>query len=214
VALAPNLLKDMKDTLLAGRYSLFLGAGASFGSKDHRGTDLPLSEQLRTELVTLKKLNTKSSLHRAYGQLSQGEVDTYITDRFENCEAGPALLKVPTFIWKRIYTSNIDDCLESAYTKVKGHQVSQSKTHRAPYVDAADIDTVQLVHFHGWAKKPEDGYIFSLAEYANAMGPNSPWTSVLAVKLQDVVPGQTESADRWLFSEASMRSVPVVAMQP
>jgi hypothetical protein len=37
---------------------------------------------------------------------------------------------------------------------------------------------------------------------------------VLAVKLQDVVPGQSESADRCLFAEASMRSVPVVAMQP
>jgi hypothetical protein len=36
----------------------------------------------------------------------------------------------------------------------------------------------------------------------------------LAVKLQEVVPGQTESADRGLFTEASMGSVPVVAMQP
>ncbi len=37
---------------------------------------------------------------------------------------------------------------------------------------------------------------------------------LLVVKLQEVVPGQTESADRGLFTEASMRSVPVVAMQP
>src|SRR5262249_10923505 len=93
---------------------------------------------------------------------------------------GPAQLKVPAFIWRRIYTSNIDDALESAYVKAPGHQIPQSLTHKAPYVDATDIDTVQLVHFHGWAKKAEDGYVFSLTEYAGAMGPNSPWTNVLA----------------------------------
>src|SRR5262249_37818107 len=36
----------------------------------------------------------------------------------------------------------------------------------------------------------------------------------LAVKPQKVIPGQTESADRWLACEANMRPVPVVAMEP
>ena len=36
----------------------------------------------------------------------------------------------------------------------------------------------------------------------------------LVVKPQDVVPGQGQSADGCLFAEASMKSVPVVAMQP
>ena len=36
----------------------------------------------------------------------------------------------------------------------------------------------------------------------------------LVVKPQEVIPGQTESADRWLACEANMRPVPVVAMEP
>src|SRR5262249_44460176 len=36
----------------------------------------------------------------------------------------------------------------------------------------------------------------------------------LAVKPQEVIPGQTESADRWLACEANMRPVPVVTMEP
>src|SRR5690606_17675772 len=36
----------------------------------------------------------------------------------------------------------------------------------------------------------------------------------LVVKPQEVVPGQSESADRCHFGEASMGPVPVVAMQP
>ena len=39
------------------------------------------------------------------------------------------------------------------------------------------------------------------------------WPS-LDVKPQEVIPGQTESADRWLACEANMRPVPVVAMEP
>jgi adenylate cyclase len=38
--------------------------------------------------------------------------------------------------------------------------------------------------------------------------------AALAVKPQEVVPGQTDSADGWLTCEASMWPVPVVAMEP
>jgi hypothetical protein len=76
----------MKDTLIAGGYSLLLGAGASFDSKNPKG-NLPLGDKLRTDLVILKNLRSNSSLARAYGALSQGEIDTYITDRFVNCTA-------------------------------------------------------------------------------------------------------------------------------
>src|SRR5262249_46822449 len=38
-------------------------------------------------------------------------------------------------------------------------------------------------------------------------------TFYLVVKPQEVIPGQTESADRWLACEANMRPVPVVAME-
>ena len=83
-------------------------------------------------------------------------------------------------MWRRIFTLNIDDAVEAAYEKVKGHQVPDPKTHRAPYTEASDINSVQVVHIHGWTRHPEDGYIFSLADYATAMGPSSPWTTVLA----------------------------------
>jgi hypothetical protein len=170
----------MKDTLFAGGYSLFFGSGASFGSKNSRNVALPTAEELRENLVQLKSLKERSSLHRAYSQLTQAEVDTHLTDQFSNCVPGPALLTIPGFIWRRIYTLNIDDALENAYQKNPGHQSPISITHRTPYVEATDINSTQIVHIHGWARKPEDGYVFSLAEYAKTMGPNSPWVTVLA----------------------------------
>jgi SIR2-like domain len=47
-------------------------------------------------------------------------------------------------------------------------------------MEATDIDSVQLVHIHGWAGRPEDGYVFSLPEYASTMIPSNAWTSILA----------------------------------
>jgi hypothetical protein len=43
--------------------------------------------------------------------------------------------------------------------------------------------------------------------------PALPGILTLAVKPQEVVPDQAESADGWLFGEASMRPVPIVAME-
>jgi hypothetical protein len=173
-------LQQIKDTLLVGRYSLFLGAGANFGSKDGRGQDMPLSDDLRKELVALKNLKPTSSLARAYALLTQGEIDTHITERFSNCTPNPATLRLPQFLWKRIYTLNVDDCLEKAFQQNPGYQSIEVKTHRTIYSDANDVASLQVIHTHGWSGRPDDGYVFSLAEYASAMGANSPWTNVLA----------------------------------
>lgn len=179
MALSPDISKAIEYTLIAGGYSLLLGAGASFDSTNKKG-NLPLGDSLRSELINLKGLKLGSSLARAYGSLTQGEIDTYITDRFIDCLAGPTLLKIPAFNWRRIYTLNIDDALEAAYGQKPGHQKPVPITHVSPYMEATDIDTIQLVHIHGWARKPEDGYVFSLPEYAGTMAPSTAWMSILA----------------------------------
>ena len=75
---------------------------------------------------------------------------------------------------------NIDDALENAYEFKGGQQVIDALTHRSPYVNAQDVNQLQIVHVHGWARKPKDGYVFSLADYAGSMGPGSAWINVLA----------------------------------
>nr|WP_246583705.1 SIR2 family protein [Bradyrhizobium iriomotense] len=180
VAIPANLLGDLRETLLAGRYSLFLGAGVNVGGKLSSGKDLPLGDQLRQQLVALKGLKSNSSLARAYGQLTQPEKDQYLTDAFSNCTPSPALLKLPHFFWHRVYTLNIDDALEASYKVKSSLQTADPRGRLAPYVEASDITCLQIAHIHGWSQRPEDGYIFSLAEYAGSMGPGNPWVNVLA----------------------------------
>jgi hypothetical protein len=177
--IAAELLKTIESTLFAGGYSLLLGAGVSRDSRNAKGA-VPTGEELRQDLIELKQLKRTSSLARAYGSLTLGEVDTYVTDRLVNCTPGPTLLPIPQFNWRRIFTFNIDDALEASYAHNRGHQEPIPLTHRSEFREAFDIDSIQIIHTHGWAQKPEDGYIFSLSEYAGTMGPSNAWTSILA----------------------------------
>ena len=180
MTLTPELLSTVRDTLLRGKYSLFLGAGVSLDSQDRYGNNLPSGDSLRRELVKLKDLRPTSSLARAYAQLNEGEIAEILTQRFSNCTAGETSKQLVEFLWDRIYTLNIDDAIENAYEIKGGQQTIDALTHKSPYVNAQDINQLQIVHVHGLARKPEDGYVFSLADYASNMGPGSAWISVLA----------------------------------
>ncbi|WP_316195674.1 MULTISPECIES: SIR2 family protein [unclassified Bradyrhizobium] len=142
--------------------------------------DLPGGDTLRKELVKMKNLRASSSLARAYAQLSEDEIEEKLTERFSNCTAGETCKRLTTFIWSRIYTLNIDDALENAYTVNGSQQIIESLTHKSPYVNSDDVNLLKIIHVHGWARKPGDGYVFSLADYANSMGPGSAWINVLA----------------------------------
>ena len=109
----PGLLKKIESTLIAGGYSLLLGAGVSRDSRnakrgrsDGRGVAAGLNHT--------EEAKRTSSLARAYGSLTAGEIDTYITDRLVNCIPGPTLLSIPQFNWHRIFTFNIDDASEES----------------------------------------------------------------------------------------------------
>ena len=60
MTLTPELLSTVRDTLLRGKYSLFLGAGVSLDSQDRYGNNLPSGDSLRRELVKLKDLRPTS----------------------------------------------------------------------------------------------------------------------------------------------------------
>ena len=117
--LSPEAIEAVRDSLLSGSYSLLLGAGVSRDGRDRTGNPIPTSDELRKTLVDLKKIRSLSSLSRAYSQLTNDEIKKYITDPFSGCSPGPTADKLTEFVWKRIYTLNVDDCLEHAYTNPK-----------------------------------------------------------------------------------------------
>lgn len=164
--------------LKSGRYNLLLGAGVSHDSINHLGR-IPLGEAFKKELCDAKNVQSKYSLQRVYNLLSERETRELVTDRFSGCRAGPTASAITNFIWRRIFTLNIDNCLEQAYStnaKQKIHSLNFSEG----YVDFPTLSDVPLIHLHGSVAKPDDGYVFSKDEYISLMKDNNPWMTVLS----------------------------------
>ncbi|QIL02920.1 hypothetical protein G7078_09085 [Sphingomonas sinipercae] len=167
-------------SLRAGDYNLLLGAAASLGSKNAGNVDLPLADPFRLELCKLKSAKTGHSLQRIYQTLTADEVDQHVTARFSGSVPGPALRALPTFIWRRIFTLNIDDALEAAYATGQPYQLPATRNFRDAYEDVRDRSHVPIIHLHGFVQRPEDGYIFSREAYLQIIKSANPWMVVLS----------------------------------
>lgn len=102
----------------SGQYNLLLGAGVSLDSTSGRpAMCLPGAGALRDELASaLPGVRPNSSLSRLYRVANDKNlVDALITKRFINCTPGNTVSAITKFNWRRIFTLNIDDALESAY---------------------------------------------------------------------------------------------------
>ena len=104
-------------SLKAGQYNLLLGSGISRDSRNRKGF-LPSGETLRQELCQLKGAHKSSSLQRVYATLTSTEIQEHIVDRFIDCTPGNSVVKLAKFLWRRIFTFNVDDALENATWKI------------------------------------------------------------------------------------------------
>ena len=113
-----EISSQQTDTLLSalrsGNYNLLLGAGSSMDATNKLG-QLPSGTQLKNDLCDLKSVNRNNSLQRVFALLTPTEVKQHIYNRFVNCTPGPTAKLISSFVWKRIFTWNIDDVLEQAY---------------------------------------------------------------------------------------------------
>lgn len=172
--------------LFAGRYNLLLGAGVSLDSSSrsldplHRG-HLPSAGKLRNDLASLvPKVREGSSLNRVYRSLSNEQIEQHITARFSNCLPGDTVKAIARFRWRRIFTLNVDDAIENAYgaSPIKV-QKPVSLNYTDDYVDYQDRSIVPIIHLHGYAQRPEDGYVFDIKTYMRAISDNNLWAHVL-----------------------------------
>ncbi len=171
------------DALKVGRYNLLLGAGVSLDSGSGLSGQNCLSASgltaaLQKELPGVRK---GSGLNRLYRAMTPEQVDMQITRRFANCIPGATVNAIAGFRWKRIFTLNVDDALERAYeTQALPIQISQPLNYNSEYRDVRDLRVLPIVHLHGFARQPGDGYVFELAEYARSMSNNNIWANILA----------------------------------
>lgn len=169
--------------LKAGQYNLLIGAGVSLDSPSGvKGENCPSAGTLQSLLQdALPRVRKGSSLNRLCRTMTDDETDRLITQRFGGCKPGPTVQAIANFRWKRIFTLNVDDALEAAYDNqalpVQGYT---SFNYNDAYESIRDLRTTPIIHLHGWARQPEDGYIFDIKEYMNSINNHNLWARVLA----------------------------------
>lgn len=172
----------VSEGLRAGRYNLLLGAGASLDSFRPDNTNLPSLGGLQSELSSaLPNVRPNSSINRLYRTLkAEDRVDELITAQMKGCRAGPTNRTISEFRWKRIFTLNIDDALEDAYSQnTKRLQEPQVFNFNEPYSEIRNNQEVPIIHLHGYSRKSEDGYVFDIKEYVSNISSNNIWSHIL-----------------------------------
>ena len=165
-------------SLRAGNYNLLLGSGISKDSRNKHGL-LTSGEELRQHLCKLKGAHSNSRLQRVYSTLTPTEVQNHIVERFLDCSPGPSVNKLTSFLWRRIFTFNIDDALEHAY-QTPNHLQSPTVFHfEDDYSEVTNLSQVPIVHLHGWVKQANRGFVFSPTEYVRQTVSINPWMVLL-----------------------------------
>ncbi len=169
--------------LRSGQYNLLLGAGASMDSTNDFGL-FPSGNAFRDELCKLKSISNSHTLQRVYSLLTDKEIDEYVTKRFQCGTPGRTAELISSFIWRRIFTWNVDNILEKVYSINNSRQQCISIHYSDDFQEAQNLCELPIVHLHGCVLSASKGYVFSRNEYISQIRNISHWMTVLAQFLQ------------------------------
>ncbi|CAJ0687437.1 SIR2 family protein [Ralstonia holmesii] len=171
----------LRQGLFSGQYNLLLGSGVSLDSKDRFGSDLKSATELTKGLCKLKGVSDTTSLSRVSLLLEPSEVDKHLTQPYLGCKPGETVKRITSYVWRNIFTFNIDDALESAYEATeRPKQKVESLNYDSLFKTQPNKGYLSLIHLHGFTREPEKGYVFSTTEYGRATRGMSAWMHVLA----------------------------------
>ncbi len=157
-----------------GTAILILGAGASANSRTARGEPVKVARQLAQTFAQHAGLPYQGeSLTDVFGAirgqiLSDAQITRVLNEEYKGITPSAELKSLFKFVWKRVYTWNIDDTIENC---TGDHR--QTRRYYNALIDKAaefeDLNILHVIHLHGDIVKPEHGFIITEAEYANAV---------------------------------------------
>ena len=169
--------KELKRILLESTPILFLGAGFSVGSKNEVG-ELPKGDGLckdifgtfmnnsfnETDKKEISGYDLQDLCQFIYDSMEKkDELYQYIVLRFQHSKPQEFHLLLNNYPWKRIYTVNVDDLVETICS-INGVKLTvQNKREEKKCI----ADSIELFKLHGCVNEIEEGFVFSRGEYTN-----------------------------------------------
>lgn len=169
-----------------GKISLFVGAGFSIGVPTIGGTDVPSSDHVKERILNRlgysKEEIEKTELGDAFaiGQDDDPEFEKFLKDNFTVTNPHDWQIGILRHWWRRVYTTNIDDCLNKGFSIVGQRYGEDAPAHNFfNFNDRSPVETnpteIPLVSLHGSIDRISDGFIFDGIAYADASVRQSDW---------------------------------------
>lgn len=174
-----DLNNDLKKAIETGELILFLGAGASKGCKDK--TDKPVLDgwHLAKNLAELAGYEfSDDPLDEVYAAARAklgSRLDPHLESLFRDLKPSKDYLELTSFSWKRIYTLNIDDALETAIRRNAVQYVHIRLSSDALEDQDNFFKKIDLIKLNGSIDRLQSGVIFSASDYAKATSKSLPW---------------------------------------
>ncbi|MCL6707882.1 SIR2 family protein [Pseudomonas sp. R2.Fl] len=182
-ALEEDIKLRIAEGISNSKYYLLCGSGTSLDSVGQRGP-MKSGMQLADAINKHKGLAKTTSLQRGARALSQSDKQIFLTEGYRCVSPGITSKRILSYAWKRIFTFNIDDVFESILSEVikepnfdLGNPIIYNFDDTYGEPDFAAVQDV--VHLHGFVRKPDAGYVFSLNDYMKTLGRNNAWVAVL-----------------------------------
>lgn len=154
-----------------GNVVLVLGAGATASSHDRAGQPLKSSKALAVYLAEKAGLkytdeglqDVVTAVQQVLGESATNEL---ISSQYKDCRPSPEIIDLFTFSWKRIYTFNIDDAIESIPKRGRAQEFKTKNALTDRLTDYDGIAQCEIIHLNGSVYDTTSGFIFSVDEYA------------------------------------------------
>lgn len=174
-----SIIQKLDRCLLSGNPILFTGAGFSLGAVNGAGENIPSGNELKRKLlinflgykedseecIELMASSLSDICTFAEGEYSSIKLHDYLIATFSECTPKDFHIAIARFpYWKRIYTVNIDDVMESASEKAA--LVVQNSERPFTYTRARQKEYIKL---HGCVKNRSGKLVFSNQQYVDSM---------------------------------------------
>jgi tetratricopeptide (TPR) repeat protein len=174
-----NNIEILKRLLKNDSPILFLGAGFSIGAKLLNGNYFPKGDGLKE--VILEKFLKIAQEDKEYEELSnyslskvcqyarniksETHLNDFISDFLKNSKPSSFHKKITTYNWRKIYTTNIDDIIESIFRDQNKDLLIQNFSRKS----TLHKDCTEYIKLHGCVNNPSEGIVFSTEEYVESM---------------------------------------------
>ena len=175
-----NNIAFILDGVKNGAYNLYLGAGATHGCINKHNQKFPLGDELKT--ILSKRYNKSARfLYQMATIIEPKDLNDTFQEVFALKNTSEAIKNLSNFVWKRIFTLNIDDAVENSYeNNIYRKQKLISNNFKDTFYLESDLQKLQIIHLHGLIRKPSDGYVFNAKEYIENIKTNNTWLTVFS----------------------------------